>query len=126
MVDSLIPADDYSPSGSELQINANILSISNNVPNYPLMIDLGTEWLEQNSINLFAKSFTDISDENKNEVLRLAHASPPETLPNVFLTRIRNDAMTLYYAHPQIWPTLGFDGPIQPNGFTDFQEEPSR
>jgi len=38
--------------------------------------------------------------------------------------QLRNHAMRLYYARPEVWPSLGFAGPPQPAGFVDYTDPP--
>jgi hypothetical protein len=64
-------------------------------------------------------------DEAPQEDLLLSLAAAPRSTPaGRFVRLLRHDTMRFYYAHPEVWPSLGFDGPPQPRGFLDYTEPP--
>lgn len=70
--------------------------------------------------------FLDLGARQQHEVL-LALASPALATPegSAFL-QLRQDTMRLYYAQPEVWPSLGLDGPPQPAGFVHYTDPPRR
>jgi hypothetical protein len=49
---------------------------------------------------------------------------PNNTLPKVFLERIRQDTMAFYYARQESWLGLGHTKILQPHGFPSFDRAP--
>ena len=52
-------------------------------------------------------------------------SAPRGAGPRMFFEMLRNYAVRLYYARPESWPSLGFDGPPQLDGFPDFDQSPA-
>lgn len=64
-------------------------------------------------------------DAARQESLLEALSQTPQTTPGGYFIRLlRRDTMRFYYARPEVWPSLGFDGPPQPRGFLDYTDPP--
>lgn len=124
LIDVFLPADETSPAGSEIGIDAAIADLSLQVPNYPQLIDLGKDWLQSQSFRKFAQNFPDLNLGAQNDIIQSAFDAPLGTLEQVFVSRIRNDAITLYYAHPSVAGSFGLAGSLQPLGYPDYNQAP--
>ncbi len=123
-LDILLPKTEESPSASEINLASRIIDLSRNVPNYPSLLESGLNWISETSQLSFQSEFLTLHDEKKEAVVTAAFAQADQTLPRVFAKRLRDDAMAIFYSHPASWPALGFEGPIQPSGFLDFEKAP--
>jgi gluconate 2-dehydrogenase subunit 3-like protein len=68
--------------------------------------------------------FLALDAKRQENLLQALAGAPRSTLRARFFRRLRHDTMRFYYAHPEVWPSLGFDGPPQPRGFLDYAEPP--
>ncbi|MZR14261.1 gluconate 2-dehydrogenase subunit 3 family protein [Maritimibacter sp. DP07] len=119
MVETIVPADE-TPSAADIGIHQQIQAMALDIQNYELMIAEGTAWLDRAANG----SFANLALPDRNRVLEAAFSQPPQSLPQVFATRIRNDTLTLYYRDRRAWPGLGIASPIQPDGYPDHDEKP--
>jgi hypothetical protein len=118
LVDTFVPRD-QSPSASDLDIHQRLLELALGIPNYPDLLTQGLGWVNNIAKRLHKKPFADLSPKLRDDTLKLAVSQPSGTLPQVFVSRTRNDTMALYYADHRAWVGLGLDGPIQPAGYPD-------
>lgn len=125
LVDTLVPGDADFPSGPEIGIPKRLFDLSKTIPNYPEMLGLGFRWIDETTRATHGKDFRAATRDQRDAILRAALNEPAQTLPAVFAARVRNDVMTLYYASPEVWAVLGFEGPIQPVGFPDHDKAPT-
>lgn len=125
LLDTLIPSDTISRSATEVGVHEFLTDLGQSVENYFLLLDEGMKWLTGRSRRTFARSFAQLDLDQRDALIGAALAEPVGTLPQVFMSRLRMDALTIYYAIPENWASLGFDGPIQPQGFSDFDRPPA-
>lgn len=118
-LDYLIPRD-QSPSASDLNIHIKLVEHSRNIENYPILLNLGPDWLNNQSVLSFGSSFTRLSDSQKEKIILLAKSAKINTIPYQLYHRIRNDAMLLYYSDRRSWIGLGISMPPQPVGYMDY------
>ena len=123
IVDTFVPRD-RTPSASDLRIHYRLLELASGISNYPELLDQGMVWINNISKRLHSGVFRDLSPKLRDEVLRLAFSQPAGTLPQVFVSRTRNDTMALYYVDQRARTGLGLDGPIQPGGYPDHDKPP--
>ncbi|WP_308916685.1 gluconate 2-dehydrogenase subunit 3 family protein [Jannaschia sp. LMIT008] len=126
VVDTMLPGDGDAPSGSNLGVDAQLRHLADGIPNYATLLALGSGWLDAQAHRQAGRSFTALSSAGRDGLLRAALAEPDQTMPRVYVTRLRSDAMTLYYAHPAAWRGLALDAPIQPAGYPDHHRAPPR
>lgn len=92
---------------------------------------IGLAAVEQTSAALFGgKSFTDLSADAQDEVLRrIERGDPPgdlwRALPaQCFFTRMLCATIVkIYYAHPDSWSETGYSGPASPRGHMRIWED---
>ncbi len=116
LLDVLIPADE-TPSASQLGIPAKILALAERVPNYSVMLSEGARWLNQLASQSHGRPFLMLKVPEQDSILEKAFTSPVGTLPYVYLHRIREDSMRLYYQDPRSWRGTGISRPLQPLGY---------
>jgi len=125
MIDTLLPADRAAPAGTALGIDGDLRRLASDIPNYPALLDQGVDWLRAKARDDHGTDFAGLGEADRNTLLSHGAQAQAGTLPQVFVSRIRVDAMILYHAHPASWPDLGFEGPIQPGGYPDHARPPA-
>jgi len=125
LVDTFVPRD-QSPSASDLDIHLRLLELASGIPNYPELLSQGMGWVNNIATRLHKNPFSELSPKQRDETLKLAVSQPSGTLPQVFVSRARNDTMALYYADHRAWAGLGLDGPIQPGGYPTQDQPPEQ
>lgn len=123
-LDTLLPPN-KSPAASDLSVHHDIIKLSKNVNNYPELLLLGGNWLYNTSMFQFGKPFEKLSLNQKNIIVSVAERAKQGSIPEVYFNRIKTDAFNFYYANPASWKFLGFDGPLQPDGFINATKPPS-
>lgn len=118
-LDYLIPRD-LSPSATDLDIHNRLIEHSKNIENYPTLLNLGPDWLNNQSMSSFGRVFSELSDSKKEKIIMIAKSSKINTVPYQLYHRIRNDAMLFYYSDRRSWVSLGISEPPQPNGYVDY------
>ena len=122
-LDTLFPADEVSKSASTLGIDSEILELANHNERYRLLLRQGCEWL-----NAAAKyegnrtgSFATLAEDARIRIIEIAeNTGDGQAGPARFVNTVLAHANQIYYAKPEVWQTLGYSGPPQPNGFSDF------
>jgi hypothetical protein len=123
-LDTLIPADS-TPSASQLGLEQELLRHAQSIDNYPRLLELGCEWLDDTSLGMYGGAFHRLAPSQMIEVVTLAQSSPADAIARKFFERVRLDLMGLYYAAPASWKGLGVSAP-QPQGHLDFARPPRR
>ncbi len=123
-LDTLIPGDS-TPSASELGLENLLLRHARDIENYPHLLELGCEWLDETALKLYSRSFDGLDSKQMIAVVTLAEGSPADVIARMFFERVRLDLMGLYYAMPASWTGLGISAP-QPAGHLDFERPPRR
>ncbi len=122
-LDTLIP-EDLSPSATQINLDADLLSHAKTIQNYEKLIFLGCKWLDLQADAFYKTSFINLNSAQKDKVIEVASRSRTDSIPLQFFNRLRRDAFTFYYANPLSWIGLGFSEPPQPHGYLDYQERP--
>lgn len=121
-LDTLLPGDGI-PGASELDLHVYLVEHAMGVQNYLRLLSMGCYWL--NAQSLPGSNFTLLDEVARVRLISLMENAAPGSIERQFFERTLSDAMQLYYAHPQTWPALGFDGPPQPVGFPDYRQPPA-
>ncbi|MGI9280533.1 MAG: gluconate 2-dehydrogenase subunit 3 family protein [Endozoicomonas sp.] len=125
ILDVLIPRD-QTPSATDLDLDRSITEIAAQIPNYPELLQQGTQWFENTSIQSFNASFPDLIIHSQELIVEASFKQPEMTLPRVFIERLRDDVMTLYYHNSASWGGMEIDRPIQPIGYPEHEEPPEK
>lgn len=124
-LDTLIPADE-TPSAAQLGVAAKIMAKAATDRSYGRLIKQGCNWMDKQAKQYGAHHFSELSEANRKHVVSMAADGRAGILPLIFFDQTRKDAFFHYYGHPQSWRALGYAGPPQPGGFTNYAEAPSR
>lgn len=123
-LDTLIPAD-TSPGAVQLGVAEKIISSSHKERKYRRLLKKGCVWLDSKARSHNAADFSLLDQRARSEIVGIASNERADQLPNIFFERTRFDAFSHFYAHPDSWTSLGYDGPPQPYGFPDYTQPPS-
>mgnify|MGYP001545868094 CR=1 FL=1 len=113
--DTLVPADELTPSASALRVPGVILDAVIGDALAERLVGAGCAWLDEACNGDFAAA---------GEAARVAacermQALPWESPPGRFFQVLRDTVMAEYYAQPASWRGLALDRPPQPLGFFD-------
>jgi len=86
---------------------------------------LGIQAIDEISVHLHAKRFTELEMAQQEEVLETIHDAHPPAGGNIwkrmpvdrFWLLLVQDIAAAYYAHPWSWDEIGFGGPAYPRGY---------
>ena len=127
-IDTLLPRDQFSKSGSELGVDKEIITVALNQDDYLVLIQRGCAWLNaaaKHEGNRFGE-FAALAEPARVKILQVAeNLGEGKAGPARFLKTVLRHANTIYYSKPAVWVSLGYQGPPQPHGFIDFDEAPN-
>ncbi|UNY99451.1 gluconate 2-dehydrogenase subunit 3 family protein [Zhouia spongiae] len=114
--DIIIPADDTSPSASEVKVPEFIAFIVKDMPYHQTPIRGGLMWLDHESNKRFDKIFKNASPEQQIEIIEDI-AYPDDVRPELeqgarFFSRIRNLVATGYFTTKEGIDYLGYAGNV--------------
>ena len=123
IVDLLVPRDE-TPGALDLGVDRRVISeLSANRARAKGFAEALLD-LDRTALAKHDAEFLEL-DATLQENLLLTLAAAPRTTPGGrFIRLLRYDTMRYYYARPEVWPSLGFDGPPQPRGFLDYTQPP--
>lgn len=125
VVDTLVPADDLSPSAASLDIHTEILEAARQ-PGREGTLDIltqGTAWCEARAGHT---GFAALPEERRIEFLAEAEGAVL-SVAQAFFRHMRRETMRLYYARPEaVAGFAAFDGPPQPDGYPGFADPPAK
>ncbi|NNM00138.1 MAG: gluconate 2-dehydrogenase subunit 3 family protein [Gammaproteobacteria bacterium] len=120
MVDTLMPADS-SPGATALGVDKAILEAAARNANVARIVNAGCDWLAQEADGA---PFAALPEPARVAILERAEQASAAALQNAFFRYCLDAVYRNYYAHPDSWPALGYQGPPQPAGFPDQAEAP--
>lgn len=111
--DTLIPADDLSPSASALGVPDRILAEAARSASLQRLVAFSVAWLDQAAGGVFAGA-----DESlRNGILEAMSQLPWEAPQRRFFDLVRDLAMGYYYSQPAALKGMAVDRPPQPAGY---------
>ncbi len=125
-LDTLIPADRWSPGASQLAIDRRLVEKAAGTPDYRRLLTRGCQELDLAARKLGTADFASLPEASRERLVTLLAAAAPGSPPRIFFETTRSDAVVHYYAHPESWAALGYNGPPQPAGFPDHDQPPGR
>ena len=125
-VDTLLPADDLSPSGCALGVQSQILEKAVSIAAYQTLLSVGLRWANAQAVVRGAVSFAALDGEAREAVVAEAEGEGEgrRTPPGLFFYHTLKDAKQFYYEHEASWAGVGFPHTPQPLGFVDYMEAP--
>ncbi len=111
--DTLIPADELSPSASALGVPARILAQAAVNANLQRLVDFSCAWLDQAAGGTFAGADEGLRDA----ILEAMSTLPWEAPQRRFFDLMRDLAMGYYYSQPAALKGMAVDRPPQPAGY---------
>ena len=123
-LDTLIPADE-SPSATQLGVTDKIMPLLAKNPRFTELVTEGCRWLDDQAQQRQGRNFFLLSNPAREEVVELASRSAPGSLPRRFFDQLRANGFFYYYANPQSWASLDYEGPPQPRGFPEYTQAPT-
>ncbi len=123
-LDTLLPADRWSPSATQLGIGARLIEMVMKDPPRRRGMEQGFRWLDGAARRLGAQDFAALPEDRREALVALMAAAAPGSPQRSFFETTRSDAFFHYYAREEAWSGLGYDGPPQPAGFPDHAGPP--
>ncbi len=118
-LDTLIPSDE-TPGASQLGIAEKLLTGISRDRNYRRTIREGCAWLNRKAKKYGAPDFAGLREQQKEEIVAEAETGPAGSLHRLFFEKLRSEAFSCYYACPETWKTLTYQGPPQPDGYPEY------
>jgi hypothetical protein len=123
--DTLLPADEVSPAASKLGVPSRLADKALGNPDYLKLIRAGCRWLNRQARKVGTQAFVGLDVSEREGIVRLAEQSAAKSLPLAFFEHTRDDIFHFYYAQPETWVMLDYQGPPQPLGFMDRTRPPA-
>lgn len=115
----MFPGDGL-PGAVELGLDRRVLANTDLVST----IAKGVAFLDRTARQLGASDFVALDEQQRLAALDAAFASGPDGV-QPFVLALRQALGTAYYSAPAIKSTFAYCGPLQPDGFADFQDPPA-
>jgi hypothetical protein len=115
----MLPGDGL-PGAAELGLHRGVLANADRAS----LIAKGVSFLDQIARRLGASDFVALDEPRRLAALDAAFASG-EGGVQPFVFALRHDLMTAYYSAAAIKSDFAYTGPLQPDGFADFQDRPA-
>jgi len=125
IVDLLAPADSLSPGAGDLGVDREVIAAASTERKLRGAIIRGSQWLDERAHAVGTKPFVLLDSQQQQELLVQTETAPYSSNENEFFRRMRDQTFHHYYAHPETWASLCYPGPPQPNGFTNYTENPA-
>ena len=123
IVDLLVPRDE-TPGALDLGVHRLVISeLSDNRTRAKGFAEALLD-LDRHALAEHGAEFLELNATLQETLLLTLAAAPRRTPGGRFIRLLRYDTMRHYYARPEVWPSLGFDGPPQPRGFIDYTQPP--
>jgi hypothetical protein len=125
-LDTLIPADASGPGAVAAGAVAEFEEAADNYPNFAAFLARGCRWLDSEAANGGAPGFAGLDAAERIRIVERAATAPEGSEPRKFFDLTWELARGSFYARPESWAPLGYDGPPQPYGFPDYADPPAR
>jgi Gluconate 2-dehydrogenase subunit 3 len=123
IVDLLVPRDE-TPGAVDLGVHRRVISeLEGNRTLAKLYAEALLD-LDRDARAKHGADFLALDTARQESLLQVLSEAPRSMLGGRIFRLLRRDTMRFYYARPEVWPSLGFDGPPQPRGFLDYTDPP--
>ena len=112
-VDVLLPADQYSPAASALEIQDDIIGFAQQLPQFNQLLILGTEWLNQTGQG----PFHTLSLSDQGRVVDWMRAADRNFIPGRFFLLVRLTGVEFYFSRPEAVAGFDVNPAPQPAGY---------
>lgn len=123
IVDLLVPRDE-TPGAVDLGVHQRVINKLQGDRALAKMYAQALLDLDQDARAKHGGDFLMLDTARQVGLLQALSAASQTTPGGSFFRLLRRDTMRFYYARPEVWPSLGFDGPPQPRGFLDYTDPP--
>lgn len=123
IVDLLVPRDE-TPGALDLGVHNGVIGDLEGKPARAKFYAEGLLDLDRDAHAKHGADFLALDSVRQESLLQALYDDPRPTRGWRTVRQLRLDTMRLYYARPEVWPSLGFDGPPQPGGFLDYTNPP--
>lgn len=122
-VDTLVPADD-TPGASELGAPSRVARWMGAERRTRLLLQMGLRRLDRVAQRQGKPGFAELAADDRAAVLGRFEAGEHGRAGRALFEGLRYHTMRAYYASPDAWPGVGFNGPPQPRGYPGFAGPP--
>ncbi|HEX5372440.1 MAG TPA: gluconate 2-dehydrogenase subunit 3 family protein [Aquabacterium sp.] len=112
LLDHLIPADELTPSATQLQIDKRLWSEVLKDDDYARLVRFGCEWLDR----YHPEGFRGLGADEREQLVLWMSQAPWEAPQRRFFELVRDHAMKLYYLEPVAMRGTPLERPPQPGG----------
>ncbi len=123
-LDTLIPADDFTPSATQVGVPAKMLARLSMRPQPQQIVTAAGQWLNSQAVELAKKSFVELNAEQREKIVAQAERSQENSVPRIFFEMTRREAFVHYYADARSWKGIPDARAPQPLGFLDYASPP--
>ena len=113
VLDTLLPADDWSPSASELGLDDEMKELIAGNENLNRLFLVTLEWLD----GVASRPFRELDQNRQTEILTAMAASDYNQIPGRFFHIVRALAVELYFARPEAIAGYPLNAAPQPAGY---------
>lgn len=113
VLDTLLPADAFSPAATSLGVDKDILEIVSKNELLTRLFDAALGWLDQ----VEAEPFANLPSKRQAEILQNMQAADFNQIPGRFFHIIRALAVEFYYAKPEAIAGFPLNAAPQPEGY---------
>lgn len=123
VVDLMVPRDE-TPGAVDLGIDQRVIQELESNRSLAKAYAWALLDLDREAALMHRDNFLALDAATQERLLQGLADAPRSTSGRRIVLKLREDTMRYYYARPEVWPSLGFDGPPQPRGFLDYTEPP--
>jgi hypothetical protein len=113
VVDTLLPADDVSPSASTLRVDRDIADFVAENDMMTRLFVAALDWMDQ----LTDRPFSELAPSHQIEILAMMEGADFNAIPGRFYHIVRALAVEFYYARSEAIAGFPLDPAPQPNGY---------
>ncbi len=122
-LDTLIPADE-SPAATVLGVAEALVAQARIERGALAFLEAGCRWLDSEAQRLGTANFAALDEPARDAIAYATSVAAAGTAQRQFFDLTWRSATAYYYAHPEAWRSLGYDGPPQPRGFPNADQKP--
>jgi len=123
LLDTLIPEGEF-PGARRTSILASLLRACESERRTRRALREGVHLLDRQARALEARSFVELDEGRRADVVNECARAADGTLPRFFYRTVRHRAMQLHYGQRMAWSSMRLDHPPQPDGYPDYWRQP--